>query len=565
MNYLPFLSRTVAVFTCHGCNRKFATNTEPGQIPSHCRNCRSAGAPSTTIHISNVTTGPQGITVMTSPSPILSSTPLMVSAHKQLKQRVSKRGKLNPLICRLCGVSFFYRRCMFRHLRENHESGVDVNDMQQYIEIVQPSSQDGPPSPSSSHPSSLDVTIGSELAGQNDFSLHAANTSGLNSDNSQESLPESLDVSGVSTSAASFIEAAAQSLHAVEQALLSQHDVRASSQDDNHRLDDDTPTSLLTQMNSTETTQEMDIGRVKLTTQAEVGSTFREYKCTICNKAFDRPYRLTRHLEIHDPNRPRIPCNYCTKSFTRKDSLESHIKTVHAAVHPYTCTHETCGRTFATRSMYLNHQKVHGESKPYHCQECDGSFTLLADLKDHLKKSHSENEELRCSECFRVCLSQEDLETHKVSDHRFECEICGKIFARLAYLQTHVKVHNGESKFNCRFCSDGFNSIYAYRQHMKTHPEYRRIINVFPCHACNKTFQDPNDLVAHYQTQEHREKAIAMGSPIGPSTALSMMEGDLSVMSDLVTHVVMGGSDDMIHNIVDTQGTYPTQGTLPQD
>ena len=56
-----------------------------------------------------------------------------------------------------------------------------------------------------------------------------------------------------------------------------------------------------------------------------------------------------------------------------------------------------------------------------------------------------------------------------------------------------------------------------------------------------------------------------MGSPIGPSTALSMMEGDLSVMSDLVTHVVMSGSDDMIHNIVDTQGTYPTQGTLPQD
>lgn len=501
-------------------------------MPSHCRKCRTSGAPSTTIHITN--TSP----TVSLPSPILNSTPLLTTARKQLKPRVSKRGKLNPMVCRLCGISFFYRRCMMRHLRENHTPVVDVENLDQYIEIIPIQTN-----LTSQQPSSLEMT---EIEEQSNFSLSVPSVNVLVSDSQERCLvvPSSI---AVSTSTANFIEAAAQSLREVERALLS------SSQETVQTSHEGTEIGELSELTPS---AEIDIAGVKVTTTVmttETGSTFREYKCTVCNRAFDRPYRLTRHLEIHDPNRPRIPCNYCTKSFTRKDSLESHIKTVHASVHPYTCTHETCNRTFATRSMYLNHQKVHGESKPYRCQECDESFPLLVELKDHLNKVHSENEEFRCSECFKVCLSSEDLDHHKVYDHRFECEVCGKIFARLAYLQIHVKVHNGESKFNCRFCTDGFGSLYAYRQHMKTHPEYRRIINVFPCHACSKVFQEPDSLVAHYQTEEHKEKATTIGTPIGNSTALSMMEGDLSVMSDLVTHVVMNESDDIINSI---QGTY---------
>lgn len=525
----------------------FGTNADPGQTPSHCRKCQpNASTASPTV---------------TTPSPLLNSTSLLTEARRQLKQRVSKRSKLNPMVCRLCGISFFYRRCMLRHLRENHGPVIDTNCLDDYLEVVTNTQEDT----NSSQSSALDVTIGSELEGQTDFSLNvstanATSVTVLNS-GSHDNIPQSLDTVVTSTPT-NFIEATAQSLQAVEHVLLSSQDSVQSHEEGSGLGDSST---LLSHITSTES-PEMEMGGVmeSVKTSADsAGSSFREYKCTICNKAFDRPYRLTRHLEIHDPNRPRIPCNYCTKSFTRKDSLESHIKTVHTSVHPYTCTHETCNRTFSTRSMYLNHQKVHGETKPYHCQECEESFTLLAELKEHLKKMHSENEESRCSECFKVCLSLEDLEQHKMYDHRFECEVCGKIFARLAYLQVHVKVHNGESKFNCRFCSDGFNSIYAYRQHMKTHPEYRRVINAFPCHACSKVFNDPNDLVAHYQTEEHKEKAATIGTPVGTSTALSMMEGDLSVMNELVTQVVMNDSEDMIHSIVDSQGTTYSVTTQP--
>lgn len=533
---LLFIFSAVAVFTCHGCQRTFGTNTEPGQMPSHCRKCRTSVSSGATLNTLSST--------IASPSPILSSTP-MLTGNKQIKRRVSKRAKLNPMVCRLCGISFFYRRCMMRHLRENHGPVVDVDNLDQYLEVLQTTSQPELSSPSAQQSSSLEITMGSELEGQSNFNLTVSSSSTDNNSiiasNSQSSSEHnSMPVTTV-TSASSFIEAAAQSLQTVEHVLLS------SSQDPSH----DSPDLGHLAINSAST--ELDIAGVKVTATvrtSEAGGTFREYKCTVCNKAFDRPYRLTRHLEIHDPNRPRIPCNYCSKSFTRKDSLESHIKSVHASVHPYTCAHETCNRAFSTRSMYLNHQKVHGESKPYHCQECQESFSLLAELKEHLKKEHSENEDSRCSECFKVCLSLEDLEQHKVYNHRFECEICGKVFARLAYLQVHVKVHDGQAKLNCRFCSEGFGSLYAYRQHMKTHPEYRRVINVFPCNTCNKVFQDPDDLYSHYQTEEHKEKATSVGgTAVGSSTALSIMEGDLSVMSDLVTHVVMNESDDIIRNI----------------
>lgn len=524
----------MAVFTCRGCQKTFGTNTDQGQMPNFCRKCRESSATSGSALFPKV-----------SLTPILNSTP--ISPAKQVKRRVSKRAKLNALVCRLCGINFFYRRCMMRHLRENHAPVIDVNNLEQYMEELPTNSLPLPSSPSS-QPSSLDIAtcMGSELVGESNFDLSVSSSSADNSNviiAVTQSNSEHTSSVAVATPTSRFITA--QSLQPVEHVILSSSQ---NSEQDSHDLE-----RLEVELNPS--TTEIDLDGMKVTTTvkvSETGAAFREYKCSVCNKAFDRPYRLTRHLEIHDPNRPRLPCSYCSKSFTRKDSLESHIKSVHASVHPYTCTHETCNRSFATRSMYLNHLKVHGESKPYHCQECEESFSLLAELKEHLKKEHPENEDSRCSECFKVCVSQDDLQQHKICSHRFECEICGKVFSRLAYLQVHVKVHDGQAKLNCRFCTEGFDSLYAYRQHMKTHPEYRRVINVFPCNTCNKIFQDPDDLYSHYQSEEHKEKATSIGSSTF-STTLSITEGDLSAMNDLVTHIVMNESDDIINNIQGTQ------------
>lgn len=482
------------------------------------------------------------VTAVSGTQPSFTSTPII---KKQL--RVSKRKKLRPLLCKICGISFFYRRCLLRHIRECHAGIVDINDLQQYIHVEnvlldsmeeKQTSADSTEDSQSSQPSSLHVNIGSDISAQT--SCLSVTDPHLEAEETEDvPLPSSVQQNQPTANVMVYTQGDSEP---VESGSVSKGDGSIG-------LD----SSLLCSQEEAE---------VQVSTNGAL--VFREFKCTVCDKSFDRPYRLTRHLEIHDPNRPRMPCNYCTKTFTRKDSLESHVRTAHTTTHPFTCMHEHCQRTFASRSIYLTHLKVHGETKPYHCQECSLSFTLLTELKEHLKNQHAETEELRCPECFKVCSSVDDRELHKLSSHRFECEICGKVFARMAYLHNHFKVHNGESKFNCRYCSEGFNSIYHYQQHLKVHPESRRSVNVYPCHTCGKTFQEPSNLVAHYQTPEHREKANAVGiPPTSSSTALSMMEGELTV-HDLINEGAMKDSAGLMQSIVEDQAAA-YEGIDPQD
>ena len=38
----------------------------------------------------------------------------------------------------------------------------------------------------------------------------------------------------------------------------------------------------------------------------DVNGKYVKYVCPTCSKSFDRPYRLQRHLQIHNPNRPKV-------------------------------------------------------------------------------------------------------------------------------------------------------------------------------------------------------------------------------------------------------------------
>jgi uncharacterized Zn-finger protein len=58
-----------------------------------------------------------------------------------------------------------------------------------------------------------------------------------------------------------------------------------------------------------------------------------KFECDICKLRFASNYNLKRHMRIHDHERPRWQCEYCDKSFTRRDSLPKHINFVHKEQH----------------------------------------------------------------------------------------------------------------------------------------------------------------------------------------------------------------------------------------
>ena len=88
--------------------------------------------------------------------------------------------------------------------------------------------------------------------------------------------------------------------------------------------------------------------------------------------------------------------------------------------------------------LYL---QTHMGGKPYQCGECDLSFALFGEFKVHINDAHAFTKDRRCADCFKVFSTAEQLEQHFVLEHRYECEICGKSFARLGYLQVCSSLH----------------------------------------------------------------------------------------------------------------------------
>ena len=166
------------------------------------------------------------------------------------------------------------------------------------------------------------------------------------------------------------------------------------------------------------------------------------------------------------------------------------------------------------------------DGKPYKCNECDDSFALLGEFRVHISEKHADTKDLRCTECYKVFPTTADLAQHVKLEHRLECEICMRTFSRLAYLQSHIEIHNGESLFNCRFCPAGFDSEYAYKKHVKCHPKQSKGRRSHPCSVCNQTFNDSEELMEHYQSDGHREKVKTMG--LDGASILHTMDGDLS-------------------------------------
>ena len=452
----------IVITKCIACKRKYATDQLDPQSEGKCKICRSRGGPANQTPVKNM---------LVVPDPVLSSTPQRLSpgGSKNKLRKVST----TPMSCKVCRTSFVYRRCLFRHLRENHP-GIDLNNIHDYIETE---------------------TVANEGVSLQDEGTESQNTS-MNVTVGSEIPPAASDIddSGMLQSTS----------------LVHEDEVLQSGEGEGGQA-----------------SMECSMKHV--------------YTCTICSKTFDRPYRLTRHLNIHDPNRPRVTCHICDRSFTRFDTLENHVKSMHSNERPFQCQYSTCLKTFATQTALMNHLKVHTNGRPYQCQECDASFSLLIEYKMHARQNHADTERLRCNDCYKVFPDVGSLENHRSVEHLFECEVCGKRFARLAYLQLHIKVHSGEKVYNCSVCSQGFDSEIAYRQHMRSHPRANRGKR-FHCQLCDKNFEAPSELIAHYHCEEHREKASALG--LGENTTLlNTIEGDLSDMSALVDEVAMSAME----------------------
>ena len=74
-----------------------------------------------------------------------------------------------------------------------------------------------------------------------------------------------------------------------------------------------------------------------------------------CDKKFTSKFKLKRHILIHSQTKTFL-CDVCHRAFRRKDHLRNHEKVHDPGKTIYTCTYDSCARTYNSVTSFRKHQ-----------------------------------------------------------------------------------------------------------------------------------------------------------------------------------------------------------------
>ncbi|CAL8114436.1 unnamed protein product [Orchesella dallaii] len=199
------------------------------------------------------------------------------------------------------------------------------------------------------------------------------------------------------------------------------------------------------------------------------GKTYKKYRCETCSRSFDVKSNYTRHLQIHNPVRPRpYLCAICDKQFTSYHDLERHSRLVHEKIKKYpVCVF--CEEQFGTVYDLNQHIIKHIGEKHFFCDICDKEFTKATALRNH-KKLHTKQNLFKCTKCSKAYTELKSLKVHRLNHEpkSFQCVFCEKLFARNINLEAHILMHVNEKPFFCSECDEEFKLQKALALHLKT-------------------------------------------------------------------------------------------------
>lgn len=109
----------------------------------------------------------------------------------------------------------------------------------------------------------------------------------------------------------------------------------------------------------------------------------KKYMCELCGAEFAQWATLYNHKFTH--NDVKFKCTYCEKVYNNPSNLQRHIKT-HTDNSLYIC--EICGKDFGTSRYLKRHKDTHNTVNSFLCEICNAGFKIKKHLTQHYK-SHT--------------------------------------------------------------------------------------------------------------------------------------------------------------------------------
>lgn len=110
---------------------------------------------------------------------------------------------------------------------------------------------------------------------------------------------------------------------------------------------------------------------------------------------------------------------------------------------------QICYKKFSKRCYLTQHfQTIHMELKPHRCPKCGKKYASLDILNSHVKK-HGDDKPFKCQMCSKSFNHKADLKRHELghsTEKPFPCLICGRGFVRNDHLLKHMRVHERREK-----------------------------------------------------------------------------------------------------------------------
>ena len=222
---------------------------------------------------------------------------------------------------------------------------------------------------------------------------------------------------------------------------------------------------------------------------------FPSESCLMCDESFPTYKKALYHMTtIHRNFMFQCPKSYCYKLFGTILELNVHSKS-HKIPDILKC--EYCGKEFAhlENAPFQRHVQSHSMEKNLQCPHCDKQFYFEIDLNQHVNYRHDLN--FLCDKCEFKTYRKSTLDNHNIIKHTEHnehfCNVCGKSFKLLRYLENHQETHSDERKYKCDICGKGFRNQKHLAPHKRIHlNDYRA-----QCKVCERKFIQKWNLKSH--------------------------------------------------------------------